>query len=89
MEFQHGAILALGYVGRHCLLYDLSKSNGEDSTRTLEEDTEELAAKRLRSTDCIMEALTKLGRTSVVHYYWYVDSNYVLTCVIILSRVIK
>lgn len=60
LEHQHGAVLALGFVGKHALLQSTERARqaeAEDQT-----DAVELQSKRPRAGDITLDVLTKLGK---------------------------
>lgn len=64
LERQHGAVLALGFVGKHALLQSM------DCTLQMVAESQaepvELASKRPRAGDITLDVVTKLGEWRAV-----------------------
>lgn len=64
LEHQHGAVLALGFVGKHALLQrtdHMLQMEAEGQT-----DPVELESKRPRAGDITLDVVTKLGERKAV-----------------------
>ena len=64
LEHQHGAVLALGFVGKHALLR--SAHHAVQVEAEGQPDPVELASKRPRAGDITLDAVTKLGEKQAV-----------------------
>ena len=64
LEHQHGAVLALGFVGKHALLRSTHHAGQVEAEG--QPDPVELASKRPRAGDITLDAVTKLGEKQAV-----------------------
>ena len=64
LERQHGAVLALGFVGKHALLQSMDRTL--QMVAESQEDPVELASKRPRAGDITLDVVTKLGEWQAV-----------------------
>ena len=64
LERQHGAVLALGFVGKHALLQSIDRTL--HMVAESQADPVELASKRPRAGDITLDVVTKLGEWQAV-----------------------